>query len=98
MDWRDIQAALESNATVTVSTGIDGDGNGDITIVDGFALNVTSADSTLRLLAAGDIDSPFGITNEGAPVNFEFIADTDSDGSGQIRMGNPFGGRSQRCS
>lgn len=88
--WLDIQAALEANSMVTISTGDGGDGNGDITIVDGFDLAVTAPGSTLELLAAGDIDSPFGITNVGAPVHFRFIADADTDGSGQIRIGNPF--------
>ncbi|MGF1458302.1 MAG: CHAT domain-containing protein [Leptolyngbyaceae cyanobacterium] len=84
ISWFDIQNALGqgSGVTVTVSTGTGGGQNGDIT-VDGFDLGAVSPDATLELLAAGDIDLPFGLTSSGG-VSYEFVADADNNGSGQI--------------
>ncbi|MDB9527880.1 CHAT domain-containing protein, partial [Oscillatoria sp. CS-180] len=82
--WLDIEAALNADADVVVSTGTGGDGNGDIRAA-AFDLTVTSNDSTLQLRAAGDIEIA-GLTSSGEAVNFDFQADTDNNGRGQIRV------------
>ncbi|NER79981.1 MAG: CHAT domain-containing protein, partial [Leptolyngbya sp. SIO1D8] len=85
LDWAEIQEAFFTADVVTVSTGLGGGENGDITVVDTFDLMSLQPVSTLEFRAAGDIEIPFGLTSSGG-VNFDFQADTDNNGSGQIRI------------
>ena len=90
VSWFDIESTLSSGtgATVTVSTGTEGSANGDIT-VESFDLTSAFPGSTLELLAAGDIIVPDGLISSVA-VNYDFQADTDNSGDGQIRIGSFF--------
>mgnify|MGYP001791704877 CR=1 FL=1 len=90
VSWLDLQVALGTGAgvTVTVSTGTGGGDEGNIT-VDDFNLSEVSAGATLELLAAGDIDLPLGLEST-AGVNYDFQADTDNDGNGQINIDDDF--------
>ncbi|MBE7381743.1 MAG: CHAT domain-containing protein [Leptolyngbya sp. SIO1E4] len=89
LDWGDIEAAFGTTpgVRVTVSTGVGGGDNGDITVVDGVDLAGVPADANLEFRAAGDIEIIPELTSSGG-VSFDFEADTDNNGSGQIRIDN----------
>ncbi|MEM9766904.1 MAG: CHAT domain-containing protein [Cyanobacteria bacterium P01_D01_bin.71] len=87
ISWFDLAEALDMGGTVTVATGTSGDQAGNID-VDGFTLE-TELDATLELQAANDIRLRGEITSSVSATDFDFQADTDDNGSGEIIVEGP---------
>ncbi|RZM82409.1 CHAT domain-containing protein [Leptolyngbya iicbica] len=87
ISWLDIESALSGGGTVTVSTGSTGNQAGDID-VDGFVLD-TGTDSTLVLRAARDITINGEVSSISGATSFDFRADTDGNGSGEVTIAAP---------
>ncbi|MGD1860876.1 MAG: CHAT domain-containing protein [Leptolyngbyaceae cyanobacterium] len=87
ISWLDLAEALDMGGTVTVATGTGGSQAGNIE-ADGFVLE-TDIDATLQLRAANDIRLRGEITSSISATDFDFQADTDDNGSGEVIVEGP---------
>jgi len=93
VDTDDIENALSSGTSVTITTGSTGSQDGNIKISSAVDNNLVEA--TLRLEAAKNIETSAPLSSNGGKYNIIFIADSDNNGSGAITLNqslNAFGG------
>ncbi len=89
VDVANINAALNMGSNVTISTGIEGTDDGNITQDnDAAILKTAGGEATLSLQAIDNIALNADIASINEKLNIELIADSDNSGIGAINITN----------